>query len=230
MLQELTADIPIDRESVSSVRSARLSAHYDALWQRIREADLDPETSQTIGIVGCAPRAGASTVAFNIAMTAAHADCGSVLYIDADVNKQPGPNAAGMVQSLGLADALAGAAEPLDCVKLTAYENLSILSGRGVSRRGISKVDPGKFLALVEEYKKHFKLLVIDVPAPTEFNGSVSLVARLDGVVMVIEAERADGRVALRTTQQFARADANLLGVVLNKRRQHVPSWLYRLL
>jgi Mrp family chromosome partitioning ATPase len=230
MLQELTKDRPQARESESSIRHARLSPHYDALWRRIQVADLDAEISQAIGVVGCAPRAGASTVAFNIAMTAAHADCGAVLYLDADVNKKPGPDAVGAVPSLGLADALACAADPLDCVKLTPYANLSILSGRGVSARGIAKVDSSKFGALVDEYKKHFKLLVVDMPAPTEFNGSISLAAQLDGVLLVIEAERADGRVALRTKQQLAAADVNLLGVVLNKRRHHVPGWLYRML
>src|SRR4051812_39587784 len=189
MLQELTAERPAVRASGSSIRHAKLSAHYDALLQRIQTADLSVASSQAIGIIGCAPRAGASTVAFNVAMTAAHADCGSVLFLDADVNKTPGPNAVGAVPSLGLADALADAAEPLDCVKLTPYANLSILSGRGVSARGASTVDARKFLALITEYKKHFKLLVIDIPAPAEFNGSISLAAQLDGVVLVIEAE-----------------------------------------
>jgi MinD-like ATPase involved in chromosome partitioning or flagellar assembly len=230
MLQELTVERPRVRESESSIRHARLSAHYDALLQRIQAASLDANASQAIGIIACGPRAGASTVAFNTAMTAAHAGCGSVLYLDADIDKRPGRNSVGVVPSPGLADALAGDAEPLDCARLTAYENLSILSGRGVNARRDSKVDPSTFRAVVDELKRHFKLLVIDIPTPTEFNGSVLLAAELDGVVLVIEAERADGRAALRTKQLLTSADANVLGVVLNKRRQHVPGWLYRLL
>jgi Mrp family chromosome partitioning ATPase len=183
-----------------------------------------------MGIIGCAPRAGASTVAYNVAMTAAHSDCGSVLYLDADVKNQPGPNPVGVVPALGLADALARAANPLDCVKLTPYANLSILSGRGVNTRGIAKVDAAAFASIIDEFKKHFELLVIDLPAATDFNGSILLASQLDGVILVVEAERADGRVALQIKRQLENADVNLLGVVLNKRRQHVPGWLYRML
>jgi len=230
MLQELTKERSAVRESGSSIRHSKLSAHYDALFRRIQTAGFDSETGVAIGIIGCAPRAGASTVAFNIAMTAAHSDCGSVLYIDADVKKRPGPNPVGAVPELGLADALASAADPLDCVKLTQYANLSILSGRGISTRDIAKVDPGALTSIFEEFKRQFKLLMIDLPAANEFNGSISLAAQLDGVILVVEAERADGRAALQIKRQLESADANLLGVVLNKRRQHVPGWLYRML
>ena len=113
-------------------------------------------------------------------------------------------------------------------MKSIPYGDLSIVSGRGMRPHGVSTIDRDKFSEILNEYKRHFTLLVIDIPAPTELNGSVCLASQLDGVVLVIEAERADGRVALRTKQQLVDANVNLLGVVLNKRRQHVPGWLYR--
>jgi Mrp family chromosome partitioning ATPase len=73
-------------------------------------------------------------------------------------------------------------------------------------------------------------LVIVDIPAPTELNTSVYLAGKLDGVVLVIESEGSDGRMALRTKQQLVGANANLLGVVLNKRRKHVPNWLNNLL
>src|SRR2546421_482961 len=99
MLQEITIETPAIRANGRSVRRSKLSAHYDALFQRIQAANLDTSEGQAIGITSCAPRAGVSTVAFNIAVTAARADYGPVLFIDADITKPTGSNASGAAPS-----------------------------------------------------------------------------------------------------------------------------------
>jgi Mrp family chromosome partitioning ATPase len=228
MIQELATERPAVRANGSQAFRSQLSAYYDALFQRIQVANAGAVVGQAIGITSCAPRAGVSTVAYNIAVTADRAECGPVLFIDADINKLPGPDAVGEVPAVGLADALSGAAQPLDCVKTVPYRGLSIVSGRGMRPHGVLTIDRHKFSEVINEYKRHFTLVVIDIPSPTELNDSVSLAGQLDGVVLVLEAERSDGRVALRTKQQLVDANANLIGVVLNKRRQHIPGWIYR--
>ena len=50
----------------------------------------------------------------------------------------------------------------------------------------------------------------------------------LDGVLLVLEAERMRVQVVERAKQLFAQSRVNLLGAVLNKRRMHIPGWLYR--
>ena len=49
----------------------------------------------------------------------------------------------------------------------------------------------------------------------------------LAGVVLVIEAEQTRFESAQRATRSLQQAQANLLGVILNKRPQHIPEWLY---
>jgi Mrp family chromosome partitioning ATPase len=116
----------------------------------------------------------------------------------------------------------------MDCVIQLPLANLSAVGGRSTSGRSTIEVSPFKISALIDEYKHHFKLVIVDIPAPTEVNGSALLAGELDGVVLVMEAERADGRVAQKTKQSLSEAGANLLGVVLNKRRKHLPDWLYQ--
>ena len=118
----------------------------------------------------------------------------------------------------------------MDCIFNMPIENLSIVAGRGKTKYDELTFDPFKAAQLLNEYKCQFKLLIVDIPAPTELNGSIYLAGQLDGVVLVIESESSDGRTALQTKQQLVEANANLLGVVLNKRRKHVPNWLYKLL
>jgi protein-tyrosine kinase len=233
MIQEVQRERPPVINNGTAARHCKLNPYYRALAQRIQTANMAAPlngTIETIGVTSPAHGAGVSTVAFNFAVAAARADLGRVLLVDADVTKQANPNLIPGSPKLGLADALANAVEPIDCVFNTSIENLSIVAGRGEAKHEELTFDPFEAAELVNELKYNFKLLIVDIPAPTELNGSIYLAGKLDGVVLVIESEFSDGRVALRTKQQLIEANANLLGVVLNKRRKDVPKWLDRLL
>jgi len=233
MLQEVVIARPPVIANGKVAHRGKLSAHYRALVQRIQAANLgapSTESIETIGITSCAPGAGVSTVSFNIAVAAARAFMGPVLYIDADITKKPNRRLIPHSPTLGLADVLADSADPMDCVVKTQIDNLSVIAGRGTAKHDELSFDPFKAAEVLNDYKCQFKLVIVDVPAPTELNGSIYLAGKLDGVVLVIESELSDGRAALRTKQRLVEANANLLGVVLNKRRKHMPNWLYKLL
>jgi len=233
MLQEvLTARPPVVANG-KVARHCKLSPHYGALVQRIQAENIEASSTDCIDLIGvtsCAPGAGVSTVSFNIAVAAARAGMGPVLYVDSDITKQPSRRLTRRTPTLGLADVLADGADPMDCVVHTPIENLSIVAGRGTAKHDELSFDPFKTAEVLNDYKSQFKLVIVDVPAPTELNGSIYLAGKLDGVVLVIESELSDGRAALRTKQRLVDANANLLGVVLNKRRKHMPNWLYNLL
>jgi capsular exopolysaccharide synthesis family protein len=229
MIQEVLTERPPVATNGKATRRGKLSAHYRALVQCIQAANMTApanQTIETIGITSSERGTGVSTVAFNVAVAAARAGLGPVLLVDADVTKQANRRLIPEPCSLGLADALACAADHMDCIVGTRIENLSIVAGRGTARHDDLAFDPFKAADLLNEFKAHYKLLIVDIPAPTELNGSIYLAGQLDGIVLVLESELSDGRVALRTKQQLVEANANLLGVVLNKRRKRVTNWL----
>ena len=47
------------------------------------------------------------------------------------------------------------------------------------------------------------------------------------GVVLVVEAERQRWEVPFRATERLDRAGADLLGIVFNNRKYHIPGWIY---
>jgi Mrp family chromosome partitioning ATPase len=75
--------------------------------------------------------------------------------------------------------------------------------------------------------KREFSFVVIDTPAIFETAAAVRLCSLADDVLLVVEAEKTPWEVAQEAKRVLERANANLLGVVLNKRRFHVPEWLY---
>jgi Mrp family chromosome partitioning ATPase len=50
----------------------------------------------------------------------------------------------------------------------------------------------------------------------------------LDGIVLVVEAERTRTPLVRATQKTIKGHGGTVLGVVLNKRRSHVPKFLYR--
>lgn len=233
MIQEVLSERPLLVNNKTAARHGKLNAYYRALVQRIQAANMAAphnRTVETIGVTSPARGTGVSTVAFNVAVSAARADIGSVLLVDADITNQASQNLIPDLPSFGLADALANAIDPGDCIFNTSIENLSIVVGRGEAKHEELTFDPFEAAELLNEFKRHFKWLIVDIPTPTELNGSIYLAGKLDGVVLVVESESSDGREALRTKQQLIEANANVLGVVLNKRRKDMPNWLDRLL
>lgn len=78
------------------------------------------------------------------------------------------------------------------------------------------------------ELRNMFDLILIDsAPAATSPDG-ITLSRFVDGVVLVLEAEKTRMQVAENLKNQIARNGGNLLGVVFNKHRHHIPDFIYK--
>jgi Mrp family chromosome partitioning ATPase len=130
----------------------------------------------------------------------------------------------------GLAEVLAGAVGLSAAIQPSGVPGMSILAA-GQARGNAGEVfDCDTLGDIVRGLSEDFDLTVFDLPAAVESGPAARLAALLDGVVLVVEAERVRWEVAQRTSELLKRGHVHLLGAVLNKRRQHVPNWLYRTL
>ena len=80
----------------------------------------------------------------------------------------------------------------------------------------------------IKEMKAQADWVLFDSPPINSFNDAIALATRIDGVIIVVEAERTKWEVALRAKQRIEGISGNILGVVLNRRRLYIPNWLYR--
>jgi hypothetical protein len=80
--------------------------------------------------------------------------------------------------------------------------------------------------ARLQALRGSYGLLLVDLPPAGESEQGRTLAGLLDGVLLVVEAERTPARVAQRVKDQLSAAGARLLGVVLTGTRQHLPPWL----
>lgn len=73
-----------------------------------------------------------------------------------------------------------------------------------------------------------FDYVLIDCPSLKTSHMAAMLAPNVDGVVLVVEADRTKRDQIQRARQTVEMANGTLLGCVLNKRRYPVPGWIYK--
>jgi Mrp family chromosome partitioning ATPase len=97
-----------------------------------------------------------------------------------------------------------------------------------VSGNSISPVQVLNGSGLWEKFRIHFDHVIID-SAPLEVSSDgLAMVRKADGVILVIEAEKTRWPVVQNLRDSVIEYGGNILGAVFNKRRYHVPGWIYK--
>jgi Mrp family chromosome partitioning ATPase len=79
-----------------------------------------------------------------------------------------------------------------------------------------------------ENLRQQFELVLIDSPSFATSPDGIAISRRVDGVVLVLEAEKTRWPVAENLKEQIRKNGGNILGIVFNKRRYHIPEFLYK--
>ena len=128
----------------------------------------------------------------------------------------------------GLADLLSGEEKLERVIKPTHLPNLSIVTAGNLPSNPSSLFALGKLDVLVRDMKTQADWVLFDAPAINMFNDAVILGRGTDGVVLVLRAEHTRWEVAQNARERLESGKANILGVVLNDRKFHIPGWIYR--
>jgi protein-tyrosine kinase len=79
-----------------------------------------------------------------------------------------------------------------------------------------------------QQIKQRFAFVLVDSPPLSSSPDGLAVAPRVDGVVLVLEAEKTRWRIAESIKERIIRVGGNLLGVVLNKRRYYIPESIYK--
>ena len=209
----------------------KVRQYYDTLRDRlIFSVDGSSEPPRILGVTSCHSGEGVSTVAANLAVTLARHGEGSVLLVDANLGRPSVHRIFGVKLSPGLLDILVDGWPNREIIRASSAGNLFVLSSgrRAVDLSGLYQSK--SFADLLSRWRRQYRFVVFDIPAVGSDSSAVHLASLVDGIVLVVEAERIRWQVAQRVKERLLEAKANVLGVVLNKRRFPVPGWLYRTL
>ena len=202
----------------------------NVLRERLLSGFQGSKKLRVLAITGSHRHEGVSTVAANLANSLALLGQGDVLLIDANLGH---PSVHEMFKtrlSPGLAETLTNGGGNVNAISPSRVHGPHVLSA-GIAKQSFSEIlDSCEFRKLLNAMKKAYRFIVLDLPAVNELSWTIRLARLCDGVCLVVEAERSRWEVVDRTKEQLLRSNANVLGVILNKRKLHIPEWLYRTL
>ena len=201
--------------------------YYRALAARLgRLTNEDGGPLRIVGVTSSAPGEGVTTVAANLAITEAVSGRKSVLLVDA--NEQD-PS----VARLFCCDECGPVPETVGqlfdgFIEPTAIEGLAVVTVGGGIASQRSAISPHQLREEIDQAKQEYDLVIVDLSPATGISPCFEWGPLLDGVLLVLEAERTSVQAALQVKTRLINSRAHLLGVVFNKRPLHVPNWLYR--
>jgi len=82
----------------------------------------------------------------------------------------------------------------------------------------------------LEQIGKEYEFVLIDTPSSVTASETLMLSRFVDGLVIVVEAERTRWQVVDRIKQKIIARKGNILGIILNKRRFPIPNFIYKYL
>jgi Mrp family chromosome partitioning ATPase len=126
----------------------------------------------------------------------------------------------------GWEDLAAGGEELRRAIHPTAHRNLSISPlagsvtalGKVLDRAAVERVFP--------HLRERFDTILVD-SSPALRPGAMAFSRCSDGVVLVVEADRTRWPVAVQARRNIEESGGRLVGIVLNRRRHHIPEPVY---
>lgn len=220
------------RDNGHSVEPAPVAARNgqeDDDYRRLRASLLfAPAYSdlRTIAITATRHGEGTTRVAVGLARALAAEGETRVLLVEANLRTPTFTQKLGMPKAPGLAEFLAGEASAQSLIAPMRDWNLSVIS----AGYGQAAIDCEAIAGAIAEVMGQFDFVIIDMPPVNRYLDTVVLAPKVDGVILVVEADRTPVADAESAKQSLDRVGARIFGVVLNRRRSYVPATLQALL
>jgi len=206
-LKELPAAMdPVEQAQTEGVVRSRIGLYGESLrdgLMRVGNGDGAPTTPRILAVTGCSGGEGVSTIAASIAGTLRAEGAGRILLIDTSAIYRSKED---------------------DRFVLPAHAVQRIGDTNGTPPRPYAWKTGEDFLNLL---RREGSFVVLDCPPVLESATAARLCHLADSVILVVESEKTRRHVAREARTRLRLANANVRGVVLNKKHFHLPTWLY---
>ena len=128
-----------------------------------------------------------------------------------------------------IASVVSGERSLPDVAQDTPYEGLKVITTGNGYANAIDVIDDARTMAMVSDLGHQSEVVFIDAAPVTLYPDARALAPLVDGVILVVEADVTPVAVANRAVELIRDTGANLLGVVLNKRRDYIPDRVLQL-
>ena len=235
---------PLDSHLICDL-SAMHDHFYKVLWKLLRHLDRTtgpamaddgsaPKGSgvesrkkggHALAFAGCEKGAGASTMAFNFASAFSARSSRKVVLVDGNV-RNPGLLHMSRAGRPGLCDVILERAVLDDVIIQVLPERYWFVQAGRAMENPIALYESDAFVKLLEELRSAYDLLIFDSPPLVDSPEAAVLASKVDGLVIVLQAEKTRWEGARAIQEELKAIDVPLLGAILNKRREVVPEFI----
>ena len=171
---------------------------------------------KTFMICGTEPGTGTTTTSIELAISMANAGWRTVL-VDCDMRKEVSFKRLGENGESGLYEYLKGDISEKDLISLTNVENLDYISNGKGGEEQVSLLCSANLQELLDNLKKEYDYVILDVPAFTSSVDCSILAVQVDAVVLVAAQHNSSRSTIDKARKTFESDGANVLGVVVNR-------------
>ncbi len=196
---------------------------FRMLRANLRYFNIDRDV-QSVLITSAAPGDGKTTVAWNMAATAAGAGA-KVVLIEADLRHPRLGGSLGLLGAPGLSTLLAGQAAPSDVVQeIPVREKAPGAEGRTLDLLLAGPLPPNpsdllesdRMRQVLAQAEDRYDLVVVDTPPTSIVSDAIPLINQVGGVIVVGRLGKTTREAATHLRNQLRNLDAPVLGVVVN--------------
>ena len=188
-------------------------------------SDVDNEI-QTILFTSTKQNEGKSTVIANVAYSFSKLESCKVLLMDLDLRNPTVHKMFGVSNTYGLMDNLKSDRPLEKCIhKIEA--NIHVLPTGAMPPNPTEILSSKKMAKFLEDIKSHYDYIFIDAPPVGVVSDATIISSNVDGVMYVVASNETDLSHAQVAIENLKKADANIIGSVLNKYEMNQSSYSY---
>ena len=188
-------------------------------------SDVDNEI-QTILFTSTKQNEGKSTVISNVAYSFSKLENCKVLLMDLDLRNPSVHKMFGVSNTYGLMDNLKHNRSLEKCIH-KIEENIHVLPTGAIPPNPTEILSSKKMAKFLKDIKSHYDYIFIDAPPVGVVSDATIISSNVDGVMYVVGAKETDLSHAQVAIDNLKKADANIIGSVLNKYEMNQSSYSY---
>ncbi|MBG9471685.1 CpsD/CapB family tyrosine-protein kinase [Priestia megaterium] len=202
-----------------------VAEQYRTIRTNIQFSDTEQDI-KSIMLTSTGPGEGKSTTASNLASVYAQQGL-RVLLIDADLRKPTAHYTFRLENHVGLTNVLTKQSTLGQAVQGTEVPELFLLTSGPIPPNPAELLASNNMTELLKEMKEEFDMVVFDTPPVLAVADAQILANQVDGSILVVSSGKTDKEAAVKAKELLLKANAKVLGAVLNNRKMEEGSDYY---
>ena len=175
---------------------------------------------KTLVVTSTVPSEGKTSVSVGLGISMAES-MKNTLIIECDCRRPSVGSRLKLRPSVNWIDVLYQHGTLEEAIVPTSVPNLYFLDAEPGLVHSVELLNSGRFREMVEKIKEHFDFIIFDTPPLGSFIDAAVLSEHADGAIIVINSGSREIRLLKEIVEQLKKANARILGVVLNRVNAH---------